>query len=72
MVHLVHRGNFKMMVTITISEYEALRRDSLLLAALENQGVDNWGGYSDAYQEFSRVMADDEENSVDSSDEWAP
>lgn len=59
-----------MMVTIPVSEYEALRRDSLLLAALEDQGVDNWSGYSDAYQAFSKVTQDEEASSTDSSDEW--
>lgn len=41
-------NNEKQMVTITKEEYESLIEDSLMLLALENAGVDNWNGYSDA------------------------
>jgi hypothetical protein len=39
-------------VTISKKEYESLLSDSLKLACLEEQGVDNWGGYSDAMQVY--------------------
>lgn len=35
-------------VTISRAEYDKLKRDSLLLEALQAAGVDNWEGYSDA------------------------
>lgn len=39
------------MVTITEKEYNRLLSDSRFLQALQEAGVDNWDGYSDA-QEF--------------------
>lgn len=36
-------------VTIAKSEYERLVKDSEFLGALEAAGVDNWAGYSDAW-----------------------
>lgn len=47
------------MVTITKKEYESLIRDSKLLTALEDAGVDNWDWYSDAYQ---AAFGEDEED----------
>jgi hypothetical protein len=38
-------------VTITQEEYEALLEDSRFLRALESAGVDNWEGYSFAYED---------------------
>jgi hypothetical protein len=38
------------MITITKKEYESLLEDSKFLTALENAGVDNWGGYEFAVQ----------------------
>lgn len=35
-------------VTIAIEEYESLKEAQLELNALEDSGVDNWSGYSDA------------------------
>lgn len=35
-------------ITISIGEYESLLEKEKLLEALENYGVDNWGGYEDA------------------------
>lgn len=35
-------------VTISRAEYDSLKRDSLMLEALEAAGVNNWEGYSDA------------------------
>jgi hypothetical protein len=39
-------------VTISKKEYESLLDDSHKLECLENAGVDNWGGYSDAMEEY--------------------
>ena len=36
------------MVTIMQSEYDSLCQDSMKLRALEEAGVDNWEGYSEA------------------------
>lgn len=55
------------MVTISAVEYEGLRRDSLLLSCLENAGVDNWGGYEYAMEEFKAISGSE---TTDSSDEW--
>lgn len=45
-------------VTIPRSEYESLKEDAKWLAALENAGVDNWGGCSFA-RELMEEGADD-------------
>lgn len=39
-------------VTITKAEYERLLKDSDFLGCLEACGVDNWCGYSDAWEMF--------------------
>ena len=36
-------------ITIELDEYEQLLADSRFLNALKAAGVDNWNGYSDAY-----------------------
>lgn len=36
-------------VTISRKEYEQLQKDADMLNALENCGVDNWEGYSEAH-----------------------
>lgn len=36
-------------VTIPLSEYRSLKRDSEWLGYLESAGVDNWPGYSHAH-----------------------
>lgn len=41
------------MVTITQKEYDCLVNSSKMLDALENNGVDNWCGFSDAQAEFN-------------------
>jgi hypothetical protein len=41
-------------VTIPLKEYEWLQKRDEKLSALENGGVDNWSGYSDAL-EFLRA-----------------
>jgi hypothetical protein len=38
------------MITITEAEYKSLKRDAAFLLELEDAGVDNWDGYSIAYQ----------------------
>ena len=40
------------MVTIPKEEYQRLLKDSKKLNALENGGVDNWGGYDYAMENF--------------------
>lgn len=45
-------------VTITKTEYENLKKDSCKLACLDNYGVDNWCGYSDAMEEYSNYYED--------------
>jgi hypothetical protein len=37
-----------MKITISVSEYRSLRKDSETLNLLEVSGVDNWGYYGDA------------------------
>jgi hypothetical protein len=37
-------------VVISEKEYEALKKDSIFLNALEACGVDNWEGYGEAYK----------------------
>ena len=36
-------------VTISRKEYDQLQKDADMLNALENCGVDNWEGYSEAH-----------------------
>lgn len=48
----------KMFVTISKYEYDLLLKDSAFLAALESCGVDNWVGYSDAYNEINNEEED--------------
>ncbi len=43
-------------ITITRVEYEALKRDSSMLSALEAAGVDNWDGYDNAIQIWKENM----------------
>ena len=44
-IHMCNKG----MVTITEEEYEELIKDSNFLSALQAAGVDNWSGYSEAF-----------------------
>jgi hypothetical protein len=37
-------------VTISRKEYDQLQKDAAMLNALENCGVDNWEGYSEAWR----------------------
>lgn len=39
-------------VTIPLEEYLSLKEDSEFLADLEEAGVDNWEGYSEAHRQF--------------------
>jgi hypothetical protein len=40
------------MVTITKEEYERLQDREWFLNCLEAAGVDNWGGYGDAWEMY--------------------
>lgn len=51
-------------VTISKAEYEALKRDSMILAALYAGGVDNWEWYSESLKNAG-VFEDDEANEDD-------
>lgn len=51
-------------VVIPTKEYEALKRDSMILAALEAGGVDNWEWYSESLKDAG-VFEDDEANEDD-------
>jgi len=39
-------------IELSIKRYEALLKAELMLLALERNGVDNWGWYSEAYQDY--------------------
>lgn len=41
---------------------EQLEYDSLFLEALEQEGVDDWEGYSDAYNLFEQWQEEEEED----------
>lgn len=47
-------------ISITLAEYDQLEKDSLLLNALRNQGVDNWDGWDDAIEEYREALGEDE------------
>lgn len=47
---LTNEGFMDETVTIPCSEYESLKRSAKILANLEAAGVDNWDGYSAAYE----------------------
>ena len=49
-------------VTISFTEYLILKEDSLMLQCLNEAGVDNWEGYSDACQLFSGYSEDVDED----------
>ena len=40
-------------ITINLAEYQRLKSDSRLLAALKGAGVDNWEGYDYALEMFN-------------------
>lgn len=44
---------------ITREEYDRLERDSHMLQCLQDAGVDNWDGYSDALHEYKKEYPDD-------------
>jgi hypothetical protein len=46
------------MVTITRKEYESLKNDRLKLSCLESGGVDNWGGYEDAMDDYEKYQGE--------------
>lgn len=41
-------------ITISLSEYNALKESDLFLASLEAVGLDNWNGYNDAVNEYNK------------------
>ena len=47
--------------TVTISKelYEELLEDQFFLNCLQNAGVDNWGGYEYAVEEFQAAQNDE-------------
>ena len=45
-------------VTITQEEYDQLEKDSILLNALRNAGVDNWCGLEDAIEEYREALGE--------------
>jgi hypothetical protein len=47
-------------VTISKEEYESLLEDSQFLAALRAAGVDNWDGYSEAFEYLDEEAEEDE------------
>lgn len=47
-------------ISITLAEYDQLEKDSLLLNALRNAGVDNWCGWDDAIEEYREALGEDE------------
>ena len=55
---VVNRGNN----TVTISDkwFDELFNDSLFLNALRNNGVDNWDGYGEAWQEYDSYNKEDD------------
>lgn len=44
-------------VTIGVTDYEELLEDSMKLQALQDVGVDNWDGYSEAMKLFQKRYA---------------
>jgi hypothetical protein len=48
-------------ITITKKEYESLCDDRLWRIALEDGGVDNWGGYHDSLKDGGYFDDEDEE-----------
>lgn len=45
-------------ITISLSEYQELLKESAFLTALEDAGVDNWEGYNNACETFE-LMGND-------------
>lgn len=43
-------------VVMTEQYYKDLLDQSTLLDCLESWGVDNWSGYSDAYEEYQNIL----------------
>ena len=54
-------ANKEKMVTITQKEYNKLLEDSNFLEALRGVGVDNWEGYSEAFELLEEWNNEDEE-----------
>jgi len=45
-------NNKEKTITISLKEYKSLKEDEAFLAILEENGVDNWGGYDDSVEIF--------------------
>jgi hypothetical protein len=45
-------------ITISLKEYKSLKEDEAFLAILEENGVDNWGGYSESVDIFQNEYQD--------------
>jgi len=54
-------ANKEKMVTITQKEYNKLLEDSNFLEVLKCSGVDNWKGYSEAFELLEEWNNEDEE-----------
>jgi hypothetical protein len=50
-------------ITITVEEYEELKRDQDFLNCLAAAGVDNWEGY-----EYAQELMDDDDDDEDEED----
>jgi hypothetical protein len=49
------------MILVDADEYEELQDAQLMLQCLENAGVDNWDGYSEALREYNSFQENQEE-----------
>jgi hypothetical protein len=52
-------------ILIKLSDFNSLMEDSASLAELEDRGVDNWAGYSDAKQAYADRVADEQVNELE-------
>ena len=48
-------------VTISAKEYDELILDQIFLNCLQNNGVDNWTWYSEAQEEFAKIVGEEDE-----------
>ena len=48
------------MVSISFQEYNQLLKDSDFLNCLRNAGVDNWGGYDYACEEYNNMNPEED------------
>lgn len=50
------------MITVTKDHYEFLRKQAAFLNCLEAAGVDNWGGYGEAWEMMHEEDGNDDED----------